>query len=299
MIGTPITRTWSPPSHVNDQLFPIPCTTTEPFPFHRSHGCWSINVCGDILEDRKGTGHKLPGDAKRWCCSCQTCTSLHSQWPSRQPKQASGCHRITYMNSWMDFIREFWAPVSGDQLTRQSCTILEWECSCEPPCRQSHVDYGSDCCETHRRRPVMGDDPIPLGLHVLVLKVKSLDDFLYQPILRSSHLPPLLHYAPTNMNDFRESKQYCYFHPKQLVVGICAQCLRDRLLLLESKQAHLPRTKDGIRSFRVLKRKSIIALPKIFALGSFVHLLEPHHRENKDHSEDEGSIDSLEGKRLV
>ncbi|CAL9040113.1 unnamed protein product [Musa banksii] len=96
------------------------------------------------------------------------------------------------------------------------------------------------------------------------------------------------------MNDFRESKQYCYFHPKQLVVGICAQCLRDRLLVLESKQAHLPRTKDGIRSFRVLKRKSIIALPKIFALGSFVHLLEPHHRENKDHSEDEGSIDSLE-----
>ncbi|RWW26981.1 hypothetical protein BHE74_00004243 [Ensete ventricosum] len=96
------------------------------------------------------------------------------------------------------------------------------------------------------------------------------------------------------MNDFRENKQYCYFHPKQLVVGICAQCLRDKLLVLESKQAHLPRTKDGIRSFRVSKRKSIINLPKIFALGSFIHLLEPHHHENKDHSKDEGSIDGLE-----
>ncbi|URE28892.1 hypothetical protein MUK42_16226 [Musa troglodytarum] len=101
------------------------------------------------------------------------------------------------------------------------------------------------------------------------------------------------------MTDFRENKQCCHFHPKQLVVGICARCLRDRLLLLESKQAHLPRTKDGIRSFRVSKRKSIIALPKVFALGSFIHLLEPHHRENKDRSEDEASIDSLEGKRLV
>ncbi|WOK94616.1 hypothetical protein Cni_G03321 [Canna indica] len=100
------------------------------------------------------------------------------------------------------------------------------------------------------------------------------------------------------MNDV-ENKPYCYFHPKEAVVGICAHCLKERLLILASKQSHhrhlLPLTKENkIMSFRVVKRKALIVIPKVFAFGSFLHFLESHPQQNKDHSDDEESIASLE-----
>ncbi|KAJ8470359.1 hypothetical protein OPV22_024702 [Ensete ventricosum] len=67
------------------------------------------------------------------------------------------------------------------------------------------------------------------------------------------------------MNDHGEHKPCCYFPPPW-----------------------------KLRYLRVLKRKPVIALPKVFVLGSFERLLESHHRINKDHSGGEGSIGSLE-----
>ncbi|CAI9778089.1 unnamed protein product [Fraxinus pennsylvanica] len=48
----------------------------------------------------------------------------------------------------------------------------------------------------------------------------------------------------------------CYFHPKELVVGVCALCLNQRLLVLASKQGRIQQPK-----------KPSMALPKIFALN--------------------------------
>lgn len=83
---------------------------------------------------------------------------------------------------------------------------------------------------------------------------------------------------------------YCSFHPKEVVVGICALCLRERLLNLVLKQGHHHHTqKDYSRPFRALRRKTGISLPKVFALGSF---LRP--RPDSDGDSDRGSSASLE-----
>jgi len=71
-----------------------------------------------------------------------------------------------------------------------------------------------------------------------------------------------------------EYSAYCCFHPKEVTVGICALCLRGRLLNLASKQGHLPLPKDSSRTFRVLRRRPTITLPQVFALGSLLHLVK-------------------------
>ncbi|XP_048431061.1 uncharacterized protein LOC103953156 isoform X2 [Pyrus x bretschneideri] len=38
------------------------------------------------------------------------------------------------------------------------------------------------------------------------------------------------------MNGFREENSFCYFHPKELVVGVCSLCLTERLLILSAKK---------------------------------------------------------------
>ncbi|XP_008785885.1 uncharacterized protein LOC120107009 [Phoenix dactylifera] len=95
------------------------------------------------------------------------------------------------------------------------------------------------------------------------------------------------------MDGYREDYLCCYFHPKEVVVGICALCLKERLLSLAAKQGHLPLSKDTQKSFRVLRRKPNITLPKVFALGSFLHRIESR-RPRPDDGSDEGSIASLE-----
>ncbi|KAG1327997.1 hypothetical protein COCNU_01G019310 [Cocos nucifera] len=95
------------------------------------------------------------------------------------------------------------------------------------------------------------------------------------------------------MDYYGEDNLCCYFHPKEVVVGICALCLKERLLSLAAKQGHLPLPKDTRRSFRVLRKKPNITLPKVFALGSFLHRIESQHPRPDDDS-DEGSIASLE-----
>ncbi|XP_065882154.1 uncharacterized protein [Euphorbia lathyris] len=75
---------------------------------------------------------------------------------------------------------------------------------------------------------------------------------------------------------------WCYFHPKEELIGICPLCLNERLLLLAAKQAHHHPSSSSSNS-----RKTSLNLPKIFAFSS---LLSRHWRS--DHSDITKSIPS-------
>ncbi|WOL03543.1 hypothetical protein Cni_G12263 [Canna indica] len=101
------------------------------------------------------------------------------------------------------------------------------------------------------------------------------------------------------MNDRGEDKVLCYFHPKESVVGVCAHCLKERLVLLASKQGQPPQLRKSKRPCRVVRRKRIIniKLPRVFALGPFLYRLDSRYRgdeDDNDDSDDEGSIASNE-----
>ncbi|KAF0895592.1 hypothetical protein E2562_013902 [Oryza meyeriana var. granulata] len=93
---------------------------------------------------------------------------------------------------------------------------------------------------------------------------------------------------------------FCYFHPRELVVGVCSHCLRERLLLLlaakTSPAAHL--LADGPYSRPHRRKPSSLSLPKVFALGSFLQRLDSsrHHRPDDDANSDAdtASIASLD-----
>ncbi|WOL18781.1 hypothetical protein Cni_G27578 [Canna indica] len=109
--------------------------------------------------------------------------------------------------------------------------------------------------------------------------------------------------AISTMGDDYGDHSTCYFHPKEVVVGICALCLKERLLFLASKQAHrrphlLPLiTKNSKRAIlkRMISRRPTFALPKVFALGSFMHLLH----ESSHHPQDEASVASLDDEDYI
>ncbi|XP_020578224.1 uncharacterized protein LOC110023252 [Phalaenopsis equestris] len=93
------------------------------------------------------------------------------------------------------------------------------------------------------------------------------------------------------MNPHGGETSFCYFHPKSSLVGVCALCLKERLLSLAAKQAHVLLPQNPNKIMRQLRRKPSIALPKVFALGSFFHLFEA--RPQKPEEEDkEGSVAS-------
>ncbi|KAK9271179.1 hypothetical protein L1049_026768 [Liquidambar formosana] len=85
------------------------------------------------------------------------------------------------------------------------------------------------------------------------------------------------------MNECREDKPCCYFHPQEVVVGVCPLCLNERLLILASKQGHY-RTHQS-----VTHRKPPLSFPKIFALPSFLHRLEFRHSKSDDFDHDDAS----------
>ncbi|XP_021896487.1 uncharacterized protein LOC110813590 [Carica papaya] len=70
---------------------------------------------------------------------------------------------------------------------------------------------------------------------------------------------------------YREDNSCCYFHPKQIVVGVCALCLNERLLILAAKQSHGRRSSSSTSSARSSGRKNIQTnFPKIFAFTSLL-----------------------------
>ncbi|XP_062224986.1 uncharacterized protein LOC133923724 [Phragmites australis] len=90
---------------------------------------------------------------------------------------------------------------------------------------------------------------------------------------------------------------YCCFHPRELVVGVCAHCLKDRLLLLLATATHADASSRSYIYTPALRRKtSSLTLPKVFALGSsFLQRLDSrHHRPDHANYSDDTSVASLD-----
>ncbi|KAJ9167089.1 hypothetical protein P3X46_021765 [Hevea brasiliensis] len=86
------------------------------------------------------------------------------------------------------------------------------------------------------------------------------------------------------MNGYREDNSCCYFHPKEVVTGVCPLCLNERLLILAAKQGQLPSSRPN-QAFTTPTRKPSISLPKIFALGSLLNRLEFRHWKSDNNSD--------------
>lgn len=87
----------------------------------------------------------------------------------------------------------------------------------------------------------------------------------------------------------------CYFHPKEVVVGVCALCLNERLLILASKQEKKKKiiNLQGKRDHYNLRQNNnkegeehsrIHYLPKIFALTSLFNNIRHSRKETIDAS---------------
>ncbi|XP_066346422.1 uncharacterized protein [Miscanthus floridulus] len=75
---------------------------------------------------------------------------------------------------------------------------------------------------------------------------------------------------------------YCCFHPREVVVGVCAHCLKDRLLLLLTA-ANNNNSNAAADAVHRRSRSSSISLPKVFALGSsFLQRLDSRHHRGRD-----------------
>ncbi|KAM3299295.1 hypothetical protein ACQJBY_040668 [Aegilops geniculata] len=93
----------------------------------------------------------------------------------------------------------------------------------------------------------------------------------------------------------------CYFHPRELLVGVCAHCLRERLLLLLAAKSNNGGGRarppaDGASYLsarpycRALRRRTgsiSSSLPKVFALGSFLQRLDSSRHHHHHHHPDE------------
>jgi hypothetical protein len=98
----------------------------------------------------------------------------------------------------------------------------------------------------------------------------------------------------------------CYFHPRELLVGVCAHCLRERLLLLlASKEQGGGRERvpaDGAsylsaRPYRkALRRVRTGSIVSAFAIGSsLLHRLDSsrHHTHDVVHGDGSGDGDKI------
>ncbi|KAK7301364.1 hypothetical protein RJT34_12227 [Clitoria ternatea] len=84
-----------------------------------------------------------------------------------------------------------------------------------------------------------------------------------------------------------EENSRCYFHPNQIVVGVCPFCLNERLLIVAAKQAHHhhhhPFASHKLQSS--MQKKHSGSIHKIFAFGSlFTHHLKSHNFYQDDAS---------------
>ncbi|ERN08615.1 hypothetical protein AMTRI_Chr11g98760 [Amborella trichopoda] len=87
------------------------------------------------------------------------------------------------------------------------------------------------------------------------------------------------------MEDWGDEREQCSAHPRQVIVGVCPHCLKERLLVLASQQRHSTLPKGAFRPQRILQRKAH-TLHKVFALASFLHRPEFLQQKNDDSDED-------------
>ncbi|XAR55567.1 hypothetical protein NMG60_11035676 [Bertholletia excelsa] len=106
------------------------------------------------------------------------------------------------------------------------------------------------------------------------------------------------------MNAYKENKGIsgCYFHPEEVIVGICPLCLNERLLILaanlkqERRRHMLPSESEAAyTAFTDRSQKSV--KHRIFALGSsLLHRssTQPHHLHHSHADVDDTSATSRE-----
>lgn len=92
-------------------------------------------------------------------------------------------------------------------------------------------------------------------------------------------------------NHYRDNGGYCYFHPKEVVVGVCHLCLNERLLILAAKQGVNSKSSnytskrsnfyDNSYHDNYIKPKPYVTLPKIFAIASFFNPRDNHRRRHR------------------
>ena len=98
------------------------------------------------------------------------------------------------------------------------------------------------------------------------------------------------------MNAYRsEDNSYCYFHPKEDLVGICPLCLNERLLVLATKKSSRSSARAARGNEGTAHRKPPIKLTKIFAFGSLLNRFEFRHWKS-DNSDHDAASTSQEGK---
>lgn len=94
------------------------------------------------------------------------------------------------------------------------------------------------------------------------------------------------------MNEYRDDKT-CYLHPSGEIIGICALCLNERLLVLASQQEQLHQANNSThRTHRFAYTRNSMNLPKI-ALSSLLNRLDLRHRKSDDQYD--GNLDFQEG----
>lgn len=89
-----------------------------------------------------------------------------------------------------------------------------------------------------------------------------------------THTPILRQLKQAAMDGRRgENPLCCCFHPAEFVVGVCALCLRERLVILAAEQEKVLTWKDRSRRRSSLKNLSATSsvIPKAFSLTSFLH----------------------------
>ncbi|KAG6784168.1 hypothetical protein POTOM_009854 [Populus tomentosa] len=86
-----------------------------------------------------------------------------------------------------------------------------------------------------------------------------------------------------------EDNSYCYFHPKEVFVGICPLCLNERLLILATKQGSLSAARETRRNEGTAHRKPPINLTKIFAFGYLLNRFEFRHWKSDNSDQDAAS----------
>ncbi|XP_027333514.1 uncharacterized protein LOC113848264 [Abrus precatorius] len=91
-----------------------------------------------------------------------------------------------------------------------------------------------------------------------------------------------------NKNGYKEENSCCYFHPNQVVIGVCPFCLNERLLIVAAKQGH-HRPFASIASHKVQQRNPSASIHRIFAFGSLFGRPESHHLKSENYDQDDAS----------
>ncbi|GAA0146074.1 hypothetical protein LIER_06111 [Lithospermum erythrorhizon] len=93
--------------------------------------------------------------------------------------------------------------------------------------------------------------------------------------------------------EHRDGKTWCYLHPEELVIGVCAMCLHQRLLILAKKQQQQQRRQHDNHNYSS-SSSSCISLHKVFAFGSLLHRLHIVRRRKSSDDTTTASISQQE-----